>query len=68
MDQEQINQLLDGMADGAEAVLKHDRIFKVAANSLTRSIDELVNAGCSREEAVQIVATQGPIIKALNQG
>lgn len=47
-----------------EEFLKQDKLFEMGAKMMKKSVDVLIAEGFSREEAIQIIAVQGSIVKS----
>jgi uncharacterized protein YoaH (UPF0181 family) len=56
--------MIEELAEMIETILKQDQLFTLGAKMFKKTVDALVAEGVSREEAIQIVARQGPMVKA----
>lgn len=55
--------MIEEMVEMIETILKQDQLFTLGAKMLKKTVDALVAEGFTREEAIQIAATQGPMVK-----
>ena len=55
--------MIEEMVEMGETILKQDQLFTLGAKILKKTVDALVTEGFTREEAIQIAAAQGPMVK-----
>ena len=55
--------MIEELVGMMEMVLKQDQLFTLGAKVLKKTVDALVDEGFTREEAIQIVARQGSLVK-----
>ena len=56
--------MIEEMVELIETILKQDQLFTLGAKMLKKSMDALIAEGFTRDEAIQVVAVQGPIVKS----
>ena len=57
---------MEQLIEMIKEVLTCDEAFDLGAKLLKKSVEALVSNGFTREEAIQIVATQGTLVKGSN--
>lgn len=51
------------MIEMIDEILKQDKLFALGAKMIKKTVDALVSEGFTREEAIQIAAVQGSLVK-----
>ena len=56
--------MLNELVEMIKMMLEQDELFTLGAKMLKKAVDALMAEGFTRSEAIQIVATQGSMVKA----
>ncbi len=59
-----MDEVIEELVSMLEAFTEDSRVFDAMAKSSKRFYDALIKAGFSKEEAIEIVAHQGSLIKS----
>ena len=54
---------MDKVTEVVQEILKQDKLFTLGAQLIKKTVDALTAEGFTREEAVQIAAVQGTLVK-----